>query len=62
VSVTPSTNSTNVGIIYLKEEFQNGTKFGVLIEKALLYVITQIGELWLKGSTWGAKIVKGVKM
>jgi len=32
-----------------------------LIEGALLYVITQIGELWHGGSPWGAKILKGVQ-
>jgi len=29
---------------------QNGTKFGTLIDGALLYVISSIGELWRKGS------------
>jgi len=27
----------------------------------LLYVITEIGELWCRGSPWGANILKGVK-
>jgi len=30
--------------------FQNGTKFGSLIEGALLYITTHIGELWSRGS------------
>jgi len=42
--------------------FQKGTKLGSLIKEALLYVITQTGELWYMGSPWGTKILKGVKM
>ena len=61
LSVTPSTKSTNFGCRYLIERFQNGTKFSSFIEGALLYITTQIGELWPRASTCGAKIVKGVK-
>jgi len=28
---------------------QNGTKFGMLIDRALLYINSKIGELWHKG-------------
>jgi len=41
--------------------YQNGTKFGRLIEAAL-YITTPIGKLWPKGSGCDAKIVKGVKI
>jgi len=42
--------------------FQNGTKFGSLIEGALLYAITQVGELRYRECPWDAKILKGVKI
>ena len=34
------------------------TKFGTLIERALVYKVAKIGELWLRGSSWDAKILK----
>jgi len=37
------------------------TKFGTLIERAFLYIISTTGELWPKESLWGAKIHKCVK-
>ena len=40
---------------------QNETKFGKLIEGALLYIRAKIGELWPRRSPWGTKIPKGVK-
>jgi len=59
--VTQSTKSTNFGSRYLKQDFQNGVKFEKLIEGTLLYITTQIDELWPKRSPlWGAKIVKCV--
>jgi len=51
--------------IYLVCGFQNRTKFVSLTEAALLYDISQIGELWhmqeIFGSSGGAKMLKGVK-
>jgi len=32
-----------------------------LVVRALLYISAEIGELWLRGSPCGAKLVKGVK-
>jgi len=42
-------------------DHQNGTKYGELIYGALLYVTTQISDLWPNESTWNAKIMKDVK-
>jgi len=41
--------------------FQKGTQFGSSIEGALIYITAQIGELWPRDSSWGTKILKGVK-
>jgi len=40
---------------------QKGTKFDTLIDRTLLYIISKTGELWPKGSPWGAKIHKWVR-
>jgi len=40
---------------------QKGTKFGSIIEGALLYITTETGEFWPNGSP-GAPKVKGVKI
>ena len=37
---------------------RKSTKFGRLIERALLYKVPKICELWLRGSSWDAKILK----
>jgi len=55
LSVTSSTKSTNFGSRYLVEGFSEGTKFGSLIEGALLYLTTQISKLWRRGSVWALK-------
>jgi len=46
--------------MYLVEGFSERDEIWQLDRGALLYVITQIGELWQWGP-WGAKILKGVK-
>jgi len=55
------TKSTNFGSRYLVEGLRTGRRFVSLIEAALLYITTQIGGLWSKGSPWGARLVNGVK-
>jgi len=44
-----------------KTSCQKGMTFGTLVVWALLYISAEIGELWRRGSLWGAKILKGVK-
>jgi len=43
------------------EGFSGRDEIQQLDREALLYVTTQIGELWHWGSPWGAKILMGVK-
>jgi len=38
-----------------EQEFSEGNEFGSMIERPLLYIITQIGELWHRRSPWGSK-------
>jgi len=33
----------------------------MLLIRPLLYISVEIGELWPRGSPWGAEILKGVK-
>ena len=50
------------GSRYLVQGFWERDEFGSLIEEFLLYITTQIGELWHRGSSpWGMKILKVVK-
>jgi len=54
----PSRKSMNFGGRYFVEGF---SEFGSLIQGALLYINTQIGELWYRGVSGDNKILKGVK-
>jgi len=61
LSVMLSTKSTNFGSRYHAQRRKNGTKFGTLINRALLYMSSKIGELWPKWFPGGVKIHKWVK-
>jgi len=62
MKVTPSTKSTNFGSKYLLDGFSERDDIWQLDRGGLLYVISQIGELWCMGCPWGAKILNGVKL
>ena len=54
-SVTPSMKSTNLGSRYLVDGFSERDEIWQLDRGALLHVITQIGELWHRGSPGASK-------
>ena len=56
LSIILSTKSTKLAADVSYTGHQNCTKFGTLINRVLLHIISNTDELWLKGSTWGAKI------
>ena len=63
--VTPSTKSTNFARRYfvgLQGLSERDEIWQIYRSRALLYINTQIDEVWPKASPWAAKIVKGVKI
>jgi len=61
VSVMPSTKLINFGSRYLVEGFSEGDEIWPHNRGALLYITTQIGELWPRRFPWGTKILKCIK-
>jgi len=61
VWVTLSMKSTNFGSRYLIEGFSEWDEMWQLDRGTLLYTRSRIGELWLRRSSWGVKMLKGVK-
>jgi len=61
VSVTSSTKLTKFGSRYLILWFSKREKIWRFVKGALDVHSGKIWELWLRGSPWGAKILKGVK-
>jgi len=58
----PSTKLINFGSRYLVEGFSEGDEIWHLNRGALLYITTQIGELWPRRFPWGTKILKDIKI
>jgi len=61
LSVTPSTKSTNFGSRYLIHEFSERDEIWQLYRGGLLYITTQIGELWHGGVLLGLQNNEGCK-
>ena len=54
-------NRQKFGSRYLGEGSSEWDKILQVARGGLMYPTTQIGDLWPRGSPWGAKILQGVK-
>jgi len=52
--------STKFGRRYLVERLSEGDEIWHNGSPALLYISAEVSELWPRGSSWGAKILKGI--